>query len=231
MYTIRNGLFETNSSSMHSLIISKNNKGVYTEEELKEHFWNHDENTLRIWDTHLDFGRSPFAILTTFIDKLYYAIASLCDNYNSDNGDEVFEKEILPIIQEIYPNIEDVKFDTRSKNIYVDADGNEYPEWECRYEGYDSEKDEWIYTYTKENGEKIPLTKSGESVIETNNYGYIDTQSEGMLRGFLKDKNISLKEFLINKEYMVVIDGDEYDELGNLIKHNIIRKEDFDFYG
>ena len=44
-------------------------------------------------------------------------------------------------------------------------------------------------------------------------YGNIDHQSQGLLEQFLKNKNISLKEFLLNPKYMIVIDGDEYNDL------------------
>lgn len=39
----------------------------------------------------------------------------------------------------------------------------------------------------------------------------IDHQSAGLLTNFLKDKGISLKEFLTNKKYTIIVDGDEYD--------------------
>ena len=31
-----------------------------------------------------------------------------------------------------------------------------------------------------------------------------------MLQGFLEKENITLKEFLFNKKYIIIIDGDEY---------------------
>ena len=46
-----------------------------------------------------------------------------------------------------------------------------------------------------------------------------------LLRNFLMDQNISLKEFLTNKRYVVVIDGDEYDDWGSLKASGLINMD------
>ena len=38
-------------------------------------------------------------------------------------------------------------------------------------------------------------------------YGYVD---EDILTPFLNDEGISLREFLTNKKYVIIVDGDEY---------------------
>lgn len=72
---IRQGVFETNSSSMHSLCIlnhSDKNIDTYTNKIDKNGIWKFEEG-------ELDFYRYPFRFLHTFEGKVKYAIA----NYES----------------------------------------------------------------------------------------------------------------------------------------------------
>lgn len=161
---IRRNVFETNSSSMHSLVVKKNSE-YYSEEELRRHVWLDENGVWNIWDDEaIIFGRYPFNCLETFEAKVRYAIASLC-GYRED-AEETF-KEI--------------------ESIFVDVID------EC-------------------NGIKLP--KNGwawddEDGDEENNisYGGVD---EDILTPFLKETSVSLREFLINKRYVVIVDGDEY---------------------
>lgn len=156
MRQIRNGVFETNSSSMHSLVIKKNG-GYYTNEEINEDLWLNDDGTWDIWrEEKIEFGRHPFKCLGTFESKVRYAIASLC-GYRVD-AEERF-KEIERIVTEVV--------------------------WEC-------------------NGIKLPKMRWGD---DEPSYGYVD---EDILTPFLNDEGISLREFLTNKKYVVIVDGDEY---------------------
>ena len=91
-YQVRKGCFETNSSSCHSLIVTKKNSNVrMTQQEIREEFYlnedwykdrhkNDEKETVEIdpWDN--EFGRSPFDVLVTFRDKLAYAVAEYCGN-------------------------------------------------------------------------------------------------------------------------------------------------------
>ena len=105
---IRRGCFETNSSSMHSIVVKRSDvqgnpadSGPYIY-----------KGRLRFWGSALEFGRSPFDILDTPIKKLRYAIAEKCGGWREANvADAIFEEEILPIIREIFPEVEEVVFD------------------------------------------------------------------------------------------------------------------------
>ena len=69
---IRQGVFETNSSSMHSLCIlnhSDKNIDTHTNKIDKNGIWKFDKG-------ELDFYRYPFRFLHTFEDKVKYAIAN-----------------------------------------------------------------------------------------------------------------------------------------------------------
>lgn len=72
MIQIRNNVFETNSSSAHSIAIKNKDEYDY---DLK---WLLDEDgTFELWSTSdLDFGRSPFDVLCTTYQKIPYFIAA-----------------------------------------------------------------------------------------------------------------------------------------------------------
>ena len=194
---IRRGCFETNSSSMHSLVVKKGDEYA-TSEECKDGCWIRN-NKLQL-DYDMEFGRSPFELLDSFYGKLRYAIASLCGSYTpKEKADKIFENEFLPIIKEVIPDVADVDFKDEDELVFYDENGKEVDaEWD--YEGK--------YYYYIKNGKKIHVKKSWK--ITGRDYGCVDHQSNGVLSGFLKEHNISLKEFLTNKRYIVVIDGDEY---------------------
>lgn len=156
---IRTSVFETNSSSMHSLVVKKENE-YYTQEEMAERMYLDDNGMWKIWgDDDLHFGREPFQCLGDFSEKVKYAIASLC-GYN-DNAKETFDN-IVKLVHEICPACTDII---------------------------------------------LPTEYSYEDDSNTTYYGYVD---EDILSSFLAKENITLKEFLSNKKYIVIVDGDEY---------------------
>ena len=161
MKQIRHNVFETNSSSSHSLVITTDNEH-YTREEINDEFYLTKEGKVRLWESSLEFYRSPFDILATFKDKLRYAIAS-------SNGNLV--DECRKICKEYIDGFTDFEFDTKD---YV----------------WDSEVKDYV-----EADEPVP------------NYGGTDDYE---IEGWLKKYNVSLEEFLTNKRYIVVVDGDEY---------------------
>lgn len=160
MKQIRRNVFETNSSSSHSLVITTDNEH-YTREEINKDFYMTD-SIVRLWESSLEFYRSPFNMLVTFKDKLRYAIAS-------SNGNLV--DECREICKKYVDGFTDFEFDTKD---YV----------------WDSEVNDYV-----EADEPIP------------NYGGTD---DYQIEGWLKKYNVSLEEFLTNKRYIVVVDGDEY---------------------
>lgn len=160
MKQIRRNVFETNSSSSHSLVITTDNEH-YTREEINKNFYMTD-GIVRLWESSLEFYRSPFDMLVTFKDKLRYAIAS-------SNGNLV--DQCRELCCKYVDGFTDFKFDTKD---YV----------------WDSEVKDYV-----ETNEPIP------------NYGGTDDYE---IEGWLKKYNVSLEEFLTNKRYIVVVDGDEY---------------------
>ena len=187
---IRSNVFETNSSSMHSIAISKTDT-YFTDEEVYNSFSEYDKYYGRKNDLHIrflndytkdkedtSFGRAPFAILSTYCDKLRYYIASKSNIWN----DEEY-KTFLDSIKKRYPRIKDFSF-------------TKYTEEQKKY---------YCNDY---------------------NYGSVDHQSSELLFNFLLHKNISIEEFLTNKKYIIIIDGDEYGISTHLINSGIINVEE-----
>ena len=213
---IRKNCFETNSSSMHSIVVTKD-KGQYSKEEFTDDLYIWKDGKLNVWDSELEFGRYPFHILTTFKDKLMYAIASFCGGYTDDEkADEAFD-EIEKIAKKYIPELKEIKLPEKRESIFIKEDGTEIGP-----SGVWAEDDDEFYYH---NGKEKEHVIRSEYVNVSPDYGYVDHQSSGLLMSFLKRKHISLEEFLTNKKYVVIIDGDEYCYWETLMKSSLINKK------
>ena len=250
-YQIRKGCFETNSSSMHSLIVTKKNSNVrMTQEEIRDEFYlnedwykdrrkNNEEEIVKIdpWDN--EFGRSPFTVLSSFRDKLAYAIAEYCgDNYRMESylkAEETFDEVFKPLLIRLIDcdDVEWDKWDNRYFVVYSDDNAEFFDEFkEAPYEKliYIDKLDRDKYSEDDMiRGGYRNVDKDGRSVedawFDVPDFGSIDHQSSGLLKCFLRDKNISLEDYLVRKDIVVIIDGDEYCELDKLIDCGLINKD------
>ena len=206
---IRKECNETNSSSQHCILVTKNDVHIKPEEfssassdDYSECLWLNDGQ----W--HLrgieDYGRWPFMILTTFEEKFKYA---LCDflgyRFPDDPEYEKIYYEFQDLAKEIVPGLRSIECYRTEFDIYLDEDENEVLRKDLEYAGNDE------YVYVGKDGKKHKAILDTENYIDAPEIGHIDHQSAGVLTNFLKDKGISLKEFLTNKKYAVVIDSDE----------------------
>lgn len=227
---IRRCVFETNSSSLHSLCVMKIDE-YYTPEEISKNFflWNNKDTgeekcEWHIWDGDLEFGRSPFRVLCNFHDKWLYACASLVREYNDETYKELesialkhvpgLKKVVIPMISDLFA---DKNHPENKDNDYAQEYGkteDEFNEWlEQKEKDWDIDT---ITYWESDNGYfhfERPLT------------GYVDVD---MLSGFLEEENISLEEYLTNKKYVVIQDGDEYNEFGNFKKSGLINLDAID---
>lgn len=115
MIQIRDNTFETNSSSSHSLIITDFD-GKYTPEEMMKGIYLWEDKETRMYESSLEFYRSPFSLLATFESKSRYAIAS-SQGHLADEVEKIWHKYI--------PNFNGFKFDMET-------------------EEYDYDKKEWV---------------------------------------------------------------------------------------
>ena len=250
-YQIRKGCFETNSSSMHSLIVTKKNENVrMTQKEIREEFYldedwykerhkNDAEEIVRIDPWENEFGRSPFAVLSSFRDKLAYAVAEYCgNNYGIESylkAEDIFDEVFKPLLIRLI-GCDDVEWDKWGDGhfvVYSDDSAEYFHEFKEVPYGMlvyidESEKDKYSdddmiyggYRNVDKNGRRIE-----DAWFDVPDFGSIDHQSSGLLRRFLADNNLSLEEYLVRKDVCVVIDGDEVCELGNLIGGGLIDKD------
>ena len=227
---IRGCAFETNSSSQHSLCVMKRDE-YYTPEEISENFflWN-DKDTgeenceWHIWEGELEFGRSPFRVLCTFKDKWLYACASLVGEHNDENYKELESlalKHVPGLKKVVVPMVSDSFAD---KNY----PGNKDNDYAQKYGKTEDELNEWLEQKEKAWGiDTITYWESdnGYFHFEKPFTGYVD---ENILSGFLEKENISLEEYLTNRKYVVIQDGDEYNEFGNFKRSGLINLDVID---
>lgn len=156
MISIRKGCFETNSSSMHSLVIAKNNKREYDEDDLtlrKEYRVRKEDGVYELCKYQSDassYERHPFEILDTPIDKLRYLVGLfVTQDYNKDT-DEFSEYYIQPDAKKEFDSI--IKEVTGCSDIqyyYFDhyTEEKEYP-----YTSAVNDSGEDVYTFMKRKG-------------------------------------------------------------------------------
>lgn len=230
---IRNGVFETNSSSMHSIAVRKQHGKIASPET--ERVYIH-KGSVSIYSDDLNYERYPFRMLYTLMDKAKYAVASYLGGYqylekDSEKAKEFLEGELYPVIRKYFPDF--VKFDFRTdwERVYIDPDDPEdaYCHWDegVHYTGDDSPSG---YSLIKEDGTKTPLVEDKEHYVEVVDYGNVDHQSTGLLQGFLKKSGVSLEDFLTDSAYVVVIDGDEYCDFCKYLACGLIHLEDFEAF-
>ena len=250
-YQIRKGCFETNSSSMHSLIITKENENIrMTQEEIRDEFYLNEEwykerhkddekevVEIDLWNN--DFGRSPFTVLSSFRDKLSYAIAEYCgDNYRMESylkAEETFDEVFKPLLIRLIgcDDVEWNKWDNRYFIVYSNGNAEFFDEFkEVPYEKRiyidKSDRDKYSEDDMIYGGYKN-IDKDGRPIedawFDVPDFGTVDHQSSGLLKGFLRDNNLTLEDYLVRKDVVVIIDGDEYCELDNLIDCGLIKKD------
>lgn len=139
MIQIRDNTFETNSSSSHSLIITDFD-GKYTSEEMMKGIYLWEDKETRMYESLLEFYRSPFSLLATFESKSRYAIAS-SNGRLADEVEKIWYKYI--------PNFNGFKFDMKTEEYdYDKKDWVDLDEPKPIYGGTDDYQIEgWLKSY------------------------------------------------------------------------------------
>ena len=214
---------------MHSLTVMKRDDKYTPEEILEEIYLCKDKETGEekcvwdIWDHDLEFGRSPFRALGTFTDKWLYACASLVRDYN----DEIY-KELVALALKYIPGLKKVELPTTSDSC-ADKDDEEHKDDEY-FQKYGKTEDELVEYLTqkeKDWGMEIDYWKSSSGYWHYDRpfTGYVD---ENILSGFLEKEGITLEEYLTNKKYVVIQDGDEYCYWSDMKKTGLVNMDAID---
>lgn len=120
MIQVRNNIFETNSSSSHSLIITRAGRPMLTAEECIQSLWVDYDQRTGVYEPELDdeifhFNRHPFKVLDSFERKLMFLYANAPVRYRgkSKAGYTIWEHEyykISNVVKKIIPGFKRVKF-------------------------------------------------------------------------------------------------------------------------
>lgn len=177
MTQVRSSCFETNSSSAHSLVVTKGKAQHYTPEEAyKELYWMDNDG---YWDPHgsFYFGRHPFQVLSTFKAKLRYA--------------------------------------------YACAPTRKGRQKKSGYAGYWKEYYRVTNAVKKFFGQDKQFNGLDPYIKRRKDIGTDDC----LLFSWLKKLDITLIEFLTNKNIIVICDGDEYCIWTDMKKLGLINTE------
>ena len=209
---IRRCVFETNSSSMHSLVVMKK-AATYSKDEILDGFYLFDDDATGekdcVWeirDDDLEFGRSPFRALGNFHDKWLYACASLVSEYKDD-----IYNELEQIAFKYVPGLKKIQMPLTTGYV-PDKNDTNFKDNDYYQEYYGKTEDELVEDLMQKEKEwniEINYWKSSNGYWEFERpyTGYVD---EDILGRFLEKENITIEEFLLNKRYVVIQDGDEY---------------------
>lgn len=226
---IRRGVFESNSSSMHALCVMKKSE-QYTPEEILDSLYLYDDYETQekdcIWEpreSNMEFGRSPFKAIGTFADKWLYACASMVEEYNDNTY-----KELKRIAFKYIPGLKKIVMPfTYGCKLNKDNPKNN---GNILCKEYGMTEDELIeYLMQKEEECDIEINywkdRDGDWIYHEPYTGQVD---EDILSRFLETENITLEEFLINKKYVVIQDGDERCEFAKIKKTGSINLDAID---
>ena len=181
MINIRNSIFETNSSSMHSLAILNDFNKKYK-------IFNRLYIALRTYD------RNPQYILDTPSKKLSYLFS-----YYLSRWDDGF----------LHTTNNSNKFKFHNKKRYVTKIINKMLKNDhiaSEYFGDKIQKKKFFDIYNKVKN--ILNTKLIFKVVDSTNNIWV-TYDQSIISVIVNNK-IDLKEFILNPNYVVFVDGDEY---------------------
>ena len=141
-----------------------------------------------------------------------YCLASLVTEYNDD-----IYKELKEIAMKYIPGLKYIKLPVTNRLISKEK---------CKTE-------EELDKYLDDLSKKIdyPIDEYWES--SSKKYWMVDVPFTGStdgnnLSGFLKENNISLEEFITNKKYIIIQDGDEYCYYNDMKKYGLVNEDKID---
>lgn len=176
MIKIRNSVFETNSSSMHSLVIKKNGSKQDIKDILDTIYVRKD-GSYHIYDEEISFDRYPFRILFTAVQKFLYI-------YAESSSDK--RKELLEFMKKTYPEIKEYEF---PKKYWIDEEDEDNNEDKYYYGQVDHQSMGFVTNYLKNNN------ISYEDFITNTKYTVIiDGDEYGEWEKFKKSGLINLDE-------------------------------------
>lgn len=212
MIKIRSAVFETNSSSQHSLVIKKTSE-YWTPEEIKDDFHVGKDGSIRLYRYEMEYGRSPFNCLSTFREKWIYCLCALTNKYGDEKWDEL-EAVLKKHVPEVKTIVPETHIDMSKMDEEKILKKLEEEEAILAKHGIHEELNYW--TDDEDDWKRYEIISTGYA------------EDYGMIGTFLKEENISIEEFLLNKKYIIIVDGDEYCIWGSMKESGIINEEEIE---
>ena len=217
MFNIRRNVFETNSSSMHSLVIVKKPK-PYTKDELNLFTYNgeHDFN-LFDWSEDGNYERAPYRVLRTPLDKLrYYSayILGTCEELDKIN-------EIKNFINQ-QTGIDPEKINLEHVETHYNRKGDEV---EFRNYGYVSSNDtgEDVFEFVKRKNidwKDLILNPKYVIIVDGDEYQLFKALFESNILDANSFEDISSgPDFWNDSEKCIYLSWFENNPYGNTAKH------------
>ncbi len=193
MIKIRRHTFETNSSSMHSLVVMKNGHEC-TKEEIEEDLYISKDGIYRIWsEEDMMFERYPFDILSTPSDKFRYLIASFSHS-------EEKRKEIIKAFLGVEKDIKEIEF---PKN---------WDSEEPFYGSIDHQSDGFIANYIDENKisfKEFLFNTKYKIIIDGDEYGIWEKMKEA---GLINTNEIDIDINPCDVNYLSEVDKEDLED-------------------
>lgn len=202
--SIREGVFETNSSSAHTLVIKKDKylkNNMFDDETFKnmireELYLDENEDEIIIDDLHCDEYFDTY-ILTEPIEKTKYLINSIISYFDFDNND------VLKSVNDLINTIDSVC------QVFTDI-------------GFK------VFISVPMGVDRILYNKNSDfkDIGGEDNFGYTNSEISDIFRqtfvdinilNFIKRKNISIKDFIFNKKYYILVGRDENDTIKKIL--------------
>ena len=167
-----------------------------------------------------------------------YALASMCGSCYSlksyIRGGDTFHEVFEPLLKKLV-GVDEVEmyWDSENFHVYSDSVTDDLEQDYTTYEEVPYEdlihNENWNKEGHEDEDYYEEICRSGrkqeEIWLEVPKFGSIDHQSVGLFQRFLEKYNITLEDYLIRKDIIVIIDGDEYYLFDTMVNAGIVDKD------
>lgn len=202
--TVRSGAFETNSSSMHSIVLDNSHSDVLTFEDICNEVEVDPSGYIWLYGAGEDFiyDRTSFTVLSSFKEKLKFMIASFCGSAETSSDAEEQLQKIANALHSRIGDINGIILPCEYENYMRDSRGYLHTEDEVLYDG------EFNPYVVSDDGKRLSVHAVKEQYAVPI-YGLVDHQSMHLLSHYLQRFHVSIADFLLDTKYSIVLDDDE----------------------
>jgi hypothetical protein len=213
MISVRSNCFETNSSSMHSICISKKSNRVYDEYDMTlGNGYNIEDGVFHLLKYSSDtdgYHRAPFEVLVDPIEKLRYLVGLFVSyKYHPEKkGHDAYEYFIEPDAKKEFDELIKKATGCDSVQYYYDTfdDGQEWP-----YTSTSNDSGENVYSFIKRKGltfEQVVFDPRISIQVDGDEYQEFKKMFElGLINKDAIEDISSGTEFWFDEDYSIWVD-------------------------